>query len=534
MSETSTVRDVRSDALDHSVASAADDWLDNPRDAEAYRRLVTAVEARRAHLRPHPEAGGNGEASASAGPSAGGRDPGEPRTKGDKTRTRVLDAAAKVFSRTGYTGTRLSDIAAEAEMHPGSLYYHFRTREELVDEVLRVGQERVDRFVRGRLASLPDDTTGLDRLRELMTAHLTTVLEFGEYTSAMIRIIGEVPEDVHRRRLHDQRRYGSFWRAQFKIAYDNDELRTDVDLSAMMMFVLGALNSSPDWHRPGQGLPAAALGSVLGTLFLTGLATGPAPAATRAPGTLRAGAAPPSAETSVPGVAVPGVAVPGAPVPGVAVPGAPVPGAPVPGAATERGGTRGEATRARILEAAAATLREYGYSGSQLSKVAEAAELRPGSLYYYFASRDDLLATLLSEAWDRAGQIVRHAVESLPASASHRDRVSAAMTAHLLSALGHGSSTSGLLRIVEQLPAEVRHRSLFDQHSFTAYWCQLLDRARNAGEIRSDIDVPSVANVLIGTTNWVVEWYRPGGRLDPTTLAAQLTRMVFHGLAARP
>jgi AcrR family transcriptional regulator len=487
MRETLTVTEDRRGALDHDVAAAADDWFDNPRDAEVYGRLVAAIEARRAHLRSHPGTTNGSRAVADAGGIRG--------TKADKTRTRVLDAAAKVFSRKGYTGTRLADIAAAADMHAGSLYYHFRTREELVDEVLRVGQERVDRFVHERLAALPPDTTHLDRLRELMTAHLEMVLEFGDYTSAMIRIIGEVPEDVHQRRLHDQRDYGGYWRNLFRDAQDNGELRTDVDLSAMMMLILGALNSSPDWYRPGEDLPAAAFGSELGTLFLTGLATGRVPAAK---GVLRASpaACQPSAQTP------------------------------------DAGGPRREATRARILDAAAAVLREHGYAGTRLSKVAEVAGLQPGSLYYHFSSRDDLLATLLRDAWERANHLVRHAVDTLPANASHVDRVSAAMTAHLLSALGHDTYTSGLLRIVDQLPDEVRHPSLPDRRSFTTYWRQLLTQAQDAGEIRADLDVPSVANVLIGTSNWAVEWYDPRGRLDPTTLAAQLTTMVFHGLAA--
>ncbi|MSW20533.1 MAG: TetR family transcriptional regulator [Actinobacteria bacterium] len=57
----------------------------------------------------------------------------EPRTKSERTRTRILDAAAAVFSEQGY-GARLSDIARHAGIQTGSLYYHFSSREELVDE----------------------------------------------------------------------------------------------------------------------------------------------------------------------------------------------------------------------------------------------------------------------------------------------------------------------------------------------------------------------------------------------------------------
>jgi hypothetical protein len=44
--------DERLAALDDRVASAADAWLTDPRDVGVYARLVTAIEARRAYLRP--------------------------------------------------------------------------------------------------------------------------------------------------------------------------------------------------------------------------------------------------------------------------------------------------------------------------------------------------------------------------------------------------------------------------------------------------------------------------------------------------
>ncbi|MEV8546442.1 TetR family transcriptional regulator [Streptomyces sp. NPDC051572] len=507
--------DGRLAALDHLVAAAADEWLDDPRDAAVYGRLVSAVEARRAHIGSRRATDGTelqqvvsgaavrrggtpGETAAPDGDAVVTMVSGDGRprlTKAANTRTRVLDSAAKVFSRKGYTETRLSDIAAEAAMHSGSLYYHFRTREELVDEVLRVGQERVDRFVRQRVASLPPEAANLARLRELITAHLEMVLEIGNYTSAMIRIIGQVPEDVHRRRLHDQRQYGGYWRRLFKQAQAGGELRTDVDLSAMMMLILGALNSSPDWYCSGEDLSPAKLGPALGTLFLTGLATEHHPTAI----------APAAPEAHL----KPRPALSGA------------------------DGPRRAATRARILQAAAEVLGEQGYGGTRISTVAAVAGLRPGSLYYHFHSRDDLLVGMLGEAWEHADRLVHQAVADLPAHASHLDRVSAAMTAHMLSALGRGSYTSGLLRIFEQFPEEVRRPGLAAQLAFTAYWRQLLTSAQEAGEIHAAVDVPSVTMMLIGTSNWAAEWYQPDGRLDPMTLAAQFTTMIFHGLVRR-
>ena len=56
----------------------------------------------------------------------------EPQRKSDITRQAILDSAARAFRLSGYSGARLSDIAAGAGMQAGSLYYHFDSREALL------------------------------------------------------------------------------------------------------------------------------------------------------------------------------------------------------------------------------------------------------------------------------------------------------------------------------------------------------------------------------------------------------------------
>ena len=78
----------------------------------------------------------------------------EPQTKLEKTRLRILDAAAKTFRDKGYSATRLADIAAAAGTKAGSLYYHFDSKEQLLDAVLERGHGRVAKTVRERIDML--------------------------------------------------------------------------------------------------------------------------------------------------------------------------------------------------------------------------------------------------------------------------------------------------------------------------------------------------------------------------------------------
>ncbi|HTR94317.1 MAG TPA: TetR/AcrR family transcriptional regulator [Trebonia sp.] len=60
-----------------------------------------------------------------------------------ETRERLLLAAADVFARRGYDGTRVADIAAAAEVSGGALYAHFGSKAELLVAALRTHGRQV-------------------------------------------------------------------------------------------------------------------------------------------------------------------------------------------------------------------------------------------------------------------------------------------------------------------------------------------------------------------------------------------------------
>ena len=61
----------------------------------------------------------------------------------DNRRGRILDAAAVEFARSGYSATSVRDIAAAAGILPGSMYYHFASKEDLLAAVHAAGIRRI-------------------------------------------------------------------------------------------------------------------------------------------------------------------------------------------------------------------------------------------------------------------------------------------------------------------------------------------------------------------------------------------------------
>ncbi len=60
------------------------------------------------------------------------------RTKeaAERTRQNIFDAGLRVFSRKGFAATTMKDIAAEAGITRGAIYWHFRNKEEFFTEIV--------------------------------------------------------------------------------------------------------------------------------------------------------------------------------------------------------------------------------------------------------------------------------------------------------------------------------------------------------------------------------------------------------------
>ncbi len=172
--------------------------------------------------------------------------------KSDISRGRILDAAAQTFRRKGYAATTLNNIAKAAEMQAGSLFYHFDSKDQLLEEVLDIGMRRVHDAVEQSQACLPPGTPHRRRIRAAIEAHLTTLLKHGDYTSANIRIFGQVPEDIQQRHLRLRDAYAALWRRLLSRAQKAGALRAETDLALVRMLLFGALNWSVEWYKPGK------------------------------------------------------------------------------------------------------------------------------------------------------------------------------------------------------------------------------------------------------------------------------------------
>lgn len=178
-------------------------------------------------------------------------------------RAALLAAAARLIAKRGYDGTSMRDIAAAVGMLPGSLYYHFPSKEELFVEVHAQAVASINRAVDVAIASRHKPW---DRLEAAITSHLEAMLE----TTDMVAIVSpDFPEERSElnERLIAQR---NAYEEKFASLVADLDLPDTVDSRLFRLMLLGAVNWSPVWYRPGGQQSPAELAHAFVTMLHKG------------------------------------------------------------------------------------------------------------------------------------------------------------------------------------------------------------------------------------------------------------------------
>ena len=154
----------------------------------------------------------------------------------------LLDAAASQFASKGYRATTIRDIAAAVGMLPGSVYYHFPSKQALLLSVYEEGVRRIS----ARLdESIKGETEPWQCLRKATEVHLDAILDQSDYASVMNRI---APDQVPEIRS-ELTRLRQDYEARFVTLIDDIPLHADVDRRLLRLMLLGAMNWAHVWFR---------------------------------------------------------------------------------------------------------------------------------------------------------------------------------------------------------------------------------------------------------------------------------------------
>lgn len=163
--------------------------------------------------------------------------------------------------------------------------------------------------------------------------------------------------------------------------------------------------------------------------------------------------------------------------------------------------TKAARTRRRILDAASHEFAGHGYGGASLRRIATAAGLQVGGLYFHFPTKDDLVVATLVDGVESARAALVAAIEAVPADASPTERLRAAILGHLDALHASDDRAAAVVRMVETLPADLRAAHSAHERRFARVWLEVLERGRRDGVVRDDINLRVLRDLVVGALN---------------------------------
>ncbi|MZR32246.1 TetR family transcriptional regulator [Sneathiella litorea] len=399
----------------------------------------------------------------------GGCGPKRIRRKSFETRKAILDAAARLFCENGYVGTTLKEIATAAGIEPASLYYYFASKEDLLDDVFDIGCRQITDAVstvyqecEASGASFKETFTGMVR------EHLDQILGGSDFTAAIMRNFSILSPEARARQRRSFKIYGDLWTNAFKNAQQKGEIRPDISAITLKQLIVGALNWTAVWFDRDSFSICEYTDSTV-SLLLDGLLS---------PDNLWDGREPAAItiEPMSPKIA---------------------------------GRSKAAQTRLHILLSTTRALQKKGYDGVTLRYIAEVAGIEAGSIYYHFSSKEEIIDDVLSRGLNEIAEGVIYILENEIDYPDYTSRIAAAIRTHMLYLFVRNDFIALNIRIFGQLPLDIREKHRPVRQQYAAAWNQILKQAQASGEIRNELNIFQMQQLLLGALNWSVNWYHP-------------------------
>jgi len=157
----------------------------------------------------------------------------------NKTKNLIFESAIKIFSESGYRGATMDDIAENAGLAKGTLYYHFKSKEEIFNFIVQEGLK----ILQNQVIEVQEINIGpIEKLIKICKIQLTFLYGYTDFFKVVMSQLwgNESRQDELRQKI---RTYISEIEINIKNAMENGQIeKGDTELIAFQFF--GSLCSS--------------------------------------------------------------------------------------------------------------------------------------------------------------------------------------------------------------------------------------------------------------------------------------------------
>lgn len=180
----------------------------------------------------------------------------------------------------------------------------------------------------------------------------------------------------------------------------------------------------------------------------------------------------------------------------------------------------------QVLRAAELLFSQRGFHAASVRDIANALQIKGGSLYAHIESKDDLLWEIVSVAADRFFAAISPIVE---ADLVPVERLKRAILAHVGVITGNLEAAAVYSNEWRNLSDQRRTQFAARRDEYEGIFRGLLGDCIREGTFAA-VDEKFATLLILSSMNWIYQWYRADGPMTPEEIARKLTEMIFNGL----
>ncbi len=100
-------------------------------------------------------------------------------SKSERTQQRIINAANQLFYKKGYNRTSFTDVVEEAEVPRGNIYYYFKSKDEMLQAVIKSRLETTETMLGEWSKTIPKPLDRLERFVKIMYDSTPALLRSG-------------------------------------------------------------------------------------------------------------------------------------------------------------------------------------------------------------------------------------------------------------------------------------------------------------------------------------------------------------------
>ena len=176
--------------------------------------------------------------------------------------------------------------------------------------------------------------------------------------------------------------------------------------------------------------------------------------------------------------------------------------------------------RGQILEKAAQLFCVKGYDSTSMSDIADEVGITKAGLYYFVEGKEHLLYLITDYGLDLLEETVIKPLKSIEEPTALLNEL---IKLHTHMVLNRPREVTIILHERTALTGVYREKILQRKKNYIDYVRNLLIQLQQRGEARRDLDATAATFFLLGSLNWLYQWYKVDGPLTEEQIARELT-----------